>query len=347
MMRPDEMLEQFIAIPSPTRREADATNWLLARARADGLDADIDAVGNVVATAGSGPLHILFVGHIDVVEPHLPVRRDEGRLWGRGTVDAKGCLVAAYHATLACRGRDDVRFTFAAAVGEESDSRGTLGLEVDAPDLIINGEPSGWAGITVGYKGILRGAFGATGEPRHGGHPDPNVLDRVVAWWAQVCSRLDAATGFEHVQAHLDHLDHRRDVVEKVDGRFQIRVPPGTPTSAVRDALDAAGQAFAVDVDVEEALEASVSSPRSALVAAFRTAIRAHGGTPRILHKTGTSDFNHLAVRFPDVPIIAYGPGDSSLDHTPDEHIELAELERSVGVWITAIEQVVAPRMAA
>jgi LysW-gamma-L-lysine carboxypeptidase len=31
-------------------------------------------------------------------------------------------------------------------------------------------------------------------------------------------------------------------------------------------------------------------------------------------------------------PILAYGPGDSSLDHTPNEHASLQELERGASV---------------
>ena len=31
-------------------------------------------------------------------------------------------------------------------------------------------------------------------------------------------------------------------------------------------------------------------------------------------------------------PILAYGPGDSNLDHTPNEHIQISEYERAVSV---------------
>ena len=31
-------------------------------------------------------------------------------------------------------------------------------------------------------------------------------------------------------------------------------------------------------------------------------------------------------------PILAYGPGDSSLDHTPQEHILVSEYERAIEV---------------
>jgi LysW-gamma-L-lysine carboxypeptidase len=31
-------------------------------------------------------------------------------------------------------------------------------------------------------------------------------------------------------------------------------------------------------------------------------------------------------------PMVAYGPGDSSLDHTPQEHVEIDEYRRSIDV---------------
>jgi LysW-gamma-L-lysine carboxypeptidase len=37
-------------------------------------------------------------------------------------------------------------------------------------------------------------------------------------------------------------------------------------------------------------------------------------------------------------PIVAYGPGDSSLDHTPEEHITIEEFRRAVDVLTHALE---------
>jgi LysW-gamma-L-lysine carboxypeptidase len=37
-------------------------------------------------------------------------------------------------------------------------------------------------------------------------------------------------------------------------------------------------------------------------------------------------------------PIVAYGPGDSSLDHTPDEHIEVEEFLQGIAVLARALE---------
>jgi LysW-gamma-L-lysine carboxypeptidase len=39
-------------------------------------------------------------------------------------------------------------------------------------------------------------------------------------------------------------------------------------------------------------------------------------------------------------PILAYGPGDSALDHTPEEHVEIAEWERGVAVLVDALRRI-------
>ena len=38
-------------------------------------------------------------------------------------------------------------------------------------------------------------------------------------------------------------------------------------------------------------------------------------------------------------PMVAYGPGDSSLDHTPDEHLSIEEYEKSITVLIGMLER--------
>jgi LysW-gamma-L-lysine carboxypeptidase len=67
------------------------------------------------------------------------------------------------------------------------------------------------------------------------------------------------------------------------------------------------------------------------LVRAFLAAIRAQGGEPGFKLKTGTADMNILAPAW-GCPCVAYGPGDSALDHTPDEHILLSEYHRAIAV---------------
>ena len=69
----------------------------------------------------------------------------------------------------------------------------------------------------------------------------------------------------------------------------------------------------------------------SVLARAFRVSIRSQGSRPRMLVKTGTADMNVVAPYWP-VPMLAYGPGDSAMDHRPDEHIRVDDYLRSLEV---------------
>jgi Peptidase family M20/M25/M40 len=69
---------------------------------------------------------------------------------------------------------------------------------------------------------------------------------------------------------------------------------------------------------------------------ALTAAIRRHGGQPRPLLKTGTSDMNAVSERW-SMPMAAYGPGDSSLDHGSDERILISEYLQGVEVLVTAL----------
>ncbi len=64
---------------------------------------------------------------------------------------------------------------------------------------------------------------------------------------------------------------------------------------------------------------------------AFLSGIRSTGGEPKFVYKTGTADLNIVAPVW-KCPAVVYGPGDSSLDHTPNEHISLEDYAKAVQV---------------
>jgi LysW-gamma-L-lysine carboxypeptidase len=83
------------------------------------------------------------------------------------------------------------------------------------------------------------------------------------------------------------------------------------------------------------------SDRNNALVRAFLAAIREQArdrgsDRPGFVVKTGTSDMNVVGPAW-GCPILAYGPGDSSLDHTPNEHISLDEYWQAVLVLEQAL----------
>jgi len=48
--------------------------------------------------------------------------------------------------------------------------------------------------------------------------------------------------------------------------------------------------------------------------------------------KTGTGDMNVLGNAL-KIPVVTYGPGDSNLDHTPNEHVDIQEYLDSIQVY--------------
>jgi [amino group carrier protein]-lysine/ornithine hydrolase len=79
---------------------------------------------------------------------------------------------------------------------------------------------------------------------------------------------------------------------------------------------------------------------QNALVRSFLSAIRGvdSSAQPGFLLKSGTSDMNVVAPVW-RCPILAYGPGDSALDHTPNEHLPLDEYWRAVQVVERALRE--------
>lgn len=332
-LRDDDLLEGLVRIPSVTGSESAAVAFLQTQARRDGLRVEEDAAGNFIAVAGHGPRTLLFVGHIDTVPGEIVVRRADGNLWGRGSVDAKGPLAAAY--CMARRHRDSgaVTVRVVGAVDEEGDSRGAKALATGSPQWIIVGEPSGVHGITLAYKGILRGSFELQRTRGHGAHPGPTAVEDAIAFWELVRQTLHLEDRFDALQGHLLQLNTSSDgLLDVVRATFHLRLPPGTDPNEVERELRSLAAEQDVVVHGAERMHPAQASKRTPLVAAFLEGIREHGGEPRFLRKTGTADFNLLAQRHPDVPMVAYGPGDAALDHTPNEHIRLTEFATAVDI---------------
>jgi len=331
----------LVAIPSVSRQERDAVEWLVARMRERGFRASIDAAGNAVGEIGEGPRHVVLLGHIDTVPGEIPVRVDDGALVGRGAVDAKGPLaafVAAASTPIA-----GLRVTVVGAVEEESPtSKGArYRATLPPPDWCVIGEPSGWDGVTVAYKGRLVLGVSLEREARHGASPGPTVAEEAIALWTKLrdaaVARNADARAFARLDCRLEgmHAAAGDGLVERADLRVGYRIPPGIATAELEDAARAIADAH--DGDVEISLERIASeeparTPRTTAVAtAFARAIAAVGGQTTFKEKSGTSDMNVLLPAW-GCPMVAYGPGDARYDHTPMERLDLADYGRAIAV---------------
>src|SRR5439155_514747 len=106
-----DLVHGLVAIPSLSRHEGEAVEWLVAQLAERGFRATVDDAGNAVGEIGDGAHHVILLGHIDTVPGEIPVRIEGDELVGRGAVDAKGPLAAfvaaATRPPAGVRGNDD------------------------------------------------------------------------------------------------------------------------------------------------------------------------------------------------------------------------------------------------
>ncbi|HEV8228587.1 MAG TPA: [LysW]-lysine hydrolase [Candidatus Limnocylindria bacterium] len=341
-MDPDvELVRGLVAIPSTSRNEGEAVEWLVARMAERGFRVSVDDAGNAVGEIGDGPAHVVLLGHIDTVPGEIPVRIEDGELVGRGAVDAKGPLAAFVAA--ATRPPAGVRVTVVGAVEEESPTsagarhRATLA----APDWCVIGEPSGWDAVTVAYKGRLALRIALSRASRHGAAPGPTCTEEALALWSRVRAsaerRTSGADGFARLDCRLEGMSGgvSDGLIERAELRVGYRIPPGIATRELEDEVRAIVAAHDGDAKVtieRVAAEEPARTPRTTpLARAFVGAIAAAGGEATFKVKSGTSDMNILAPAWA-CPMVAYGPGDSKYDHTPMERLRLSDYERSIRV---------------
>lgn len=333
-----DLVRDLVSISSVSGMETPAAERLLEFFETNGREAWLDDVGNVRAPGNDD---VLLTSHIDTVPGEIPVRVEDGTLWGRGSVDAKGPLSAMAVAAVT------TGVSFVGVVGEERDSRGARHLiqDRDAPRTLINGEPSGWDGITLGYRGYLVGTYTGQNESGHSSRPENNAIEDAMDWRAQVAThfKADASTPvFEQVTVKPIKVAgglSEDGLSIDVEMEIHFRIPPANNIEAVRayaeDALTAGRLKWTDEIPP------SMQSPRTPVARALRAGIRDAGGEPRQLRKTGTADVNIYDSAW-SCPMATYGPGDSSLEHTPTEHLSLDEFNRSITVLEYACRQLTA-----
>jgi LysW-gamma-L-lysine carboxypeptidase len=344
-----KLLYDMVSIPSPSGEEERAAERLVDFFEANGREAWIDEIGNVRAPADDA---VLLTSHIDTVPGDIPVEVQaappagelpdpsdvrvgepgEPVLWGRGAVDATGPLVAMAVAAV------KTGVSFVGVVREEVDSGGARHLidDRDAPEAVINGEPSGWQGITLGYRGLLEGTYVNTSESGHSSRPEPNAIQHAIDWWHGVEETFtpdDSETAvFDQVTTKPISIDGGLSddgLAVETTMSVQLRIPPSRPVDEIHELAEA--ELSTGSVHWGAPMPPVMESPRTDLARAFRVAIRGAGGDVRLLRKTGTSDMNLFASVW-DCPMGTYGPGNSDLDHAPDERLPLSDLDRAVTV---------------
>lgn len=351
-MDPITFLHDLVALPSLSGQETAVAGFLVAQMAALGFErVHVDAAGNAVGersrpdASGAIQRTIVLLGHMDTVPGAIPVRMEGGVLHGRGAVDAKGPLATFVTAVARADLPPGTRIVVIGATEEEAaTSRGARhAAQQLAPDYCIIGEPSGWDGVTLGYKGRILIDYRGARPMSHTAGAESGAAEAGIAWLNAVMAHVD---GFNAAQPRLfdQLLPSIRQIATASDGltntieiRLGVRLPPDFDVAGFEALLRAwAGESAEVRFYGHEvAVQYGRGTP---LARTFNRILRGRGVQPRFKLKTGTSDMNVVGPIW-TCPIVAYGPGDSRLDHTPDEHIVLQEYLDAIDVLQRVLEQ--------
>lgn len=336
-----KLTARLIDIPSVSFEEAaiaDVVANLL-----DGLaHLTVDRVGdNVIArTEGPGATRVLLAGHLDTVPPNdnAEARIDGDRLWGLGSADMKGGLAVMLRLAERCvDAANEFTFVFYAREEVASVHSGLLEIERERPELLVAdvaiiGEPTN-AKIEAGCQGTLRGRLVLRGQRAH----------TARAWMG-----VNAVERAGAVLVALDAFEPRQPAIEECqfhEALLAVSIQGGIAGNVVPDAVELVlACRFAPDLSLKEA-EARFSgwvAPFLTDVDSWEVTERSPAAYPATTHpvvahlrdrwqlpvdaKLGWTDVAFFASR--GVPAINLGPGDPSIAHTAQEHVEASSLVR-------------------
>ena len=351
-----ELLKRSLEEYTPSKAEAPLANLVKDKSINElGFEqANIDNVGNVIATKGSGHPIILLCGHMDTVPGRVPIRVGNGYLYGRGASDAKGSLIAMLLAASEFP-KQRGSIIFAGVVDEEGNATGIRELvrSKSTIDYAIFGEPSGINNITIAYKG--RFAFRLTcdvGSSAHASAPwlAKNSIEEVYDFWHAIQSEIGRVESGKDrpgkITCSLTEISggsSHNVTPQKCKITVDIRIPTTNTSKMIHNLVASVIKDVAIKKnvratyrieDMTEPFEADHTSP---LVRALSLSILdVCKKRPILLRKTGTGDMNILGNAF-KIPVVTYGPGDPHSSHTIDERISISEYISSIDVFNRAL----------
>jgi succinyl-diaminopimelate desuccinylase len=312
---------------------------------------------NVVARWGSGSPTLGYCSHFDVVpagdrglwddDPWSGSIAD-GRLYGRGSGDAKGPIAAALEAVNILRGAGwPCEGTLELELVADEETMGFKGAGylvergIVAPDIAIVGEPTSLR-VVRAQRGACWLRITTHGRAGHGSAPERGVS--AIRHMAELVLRL------EQTLPDISHpvLGGPTINVGTISGGAKVNIIPAACTIEVdrrsvpgesvesvnRSIQEAIGLARNRFPDIDARVELMFNAEpyevdeKSTVVKAVATSVaEATGAEAQVIGFRGASDARFLFEAGADV--VLCGPGQIELAHTANESIALLELERA------------------
>ncbi|MBS7654215.1 M20/M25/M40 family metallo-hydrolase [Candidatus Bathyarchaeota archaeon] len=362
---PVEFLRNMLEIYSPSGKEKELASFLVAEFKDLGFDKVWrDKVGNIYGKIGGGPPGVLLCGHMDTVPGQIPVKIEDGRLYGRGAVDAKSSLAAMILAASDFRpyiSNFGGEVIVACVVDEEGKARGIKNLirEGLKADYAIFGEPSGIENITFAYKGRLLLKIKCVTAGGHVGaqHVLSNAIEKSFELWVEFKSSCEQqyksplGVFYSLTPTLIDIRSFRTmgGIPNICALKIDLRLPPTIKCEKAVRIVKEIIEGFrrenlqpltAIDLKIIDRVEPYVAKKDSLVIKSLGESILEETGkTARLIRKTGTGDMNIFGTHF-NIPVATYGPGNSHLSHASNEYIEISDYLKSVKIYKKAVEKI-------
>ena len=338
-----ELLKALVRFPSLSREEGPIADFVEDYVRKAGLPVE-RFEDNVYFWLGEGEDRLLLNSHLDVVPPSKEHPYDpfdpvevEGRLYGRGTVDAKASGAAMTTAVLDLaaegwtppQGQVLVALTACEEVGGSDNGLQNLRPHLPPLSAALVGEPTALQPC-VAQKGLLILHVLAHGRTAHAAraHLGQNAILKAARDIQRLADfsfdRDDPFLGKPTLTVTVIEGGKARNVVPNRCSFFvDIRT---TPAYTHEEIIDRIADLLESEVKVHSKRIIPLATSMEARI--VRACRRVLPDAPPFGSPTA-SDWLFLH----DVPTVKIGPGLSERSHTPDEHIEIAEVERAVAVY--------------
>lgn len=332
------LLHQLVATPSISGSELAVAQLVEAQARTWGLDVVRDDAGVRITVEGRKPGPTLaLVSHLDVVPPGEGWTRDpftpaveDGRLYGRGSGDAKASVAAmmcAANDLAAGGGIERGRLLVILGLGEETrnTSMPQAVARAGAIDAAVIGEPTN-LDLAVAQRGLMMIDLIARGTQRHAAYAAEdgeftNAVERLASDLARLStlahSRPHPVLGHPSITPTMLEAGVSRNVTPPVARAvLDVRSTPAWSHAELAAELRASMES---EVIVTSDRLVPCQTPAGSRLLAVASSIRptaGHYGSPTC------SDWVFLR----DCDGIKCGPGTSRISHTPDEWVNLSEV---------------------
>ena len=311
---------------------------------------------NVVArlAGAGGGRSLLFTGHVDVVPAHGEGRHsywngevEDGRLYGRGSLDMKGGVACYLHA-LRCLVESGERLAgdviVESTVDEEfGGANGTLACRLRGynADGAVLAEPTGLGACHATRGGIQYRLYARGGKPGmdFGGGSEPNALTTLAAASAALAAaeRGRGAPIYQFLLQSGEELPWGTAEGTPTEGvlEFWAEILPGTSRAELEAELhDVVGRAAGDGTPLEweqrtRFLSALDGDPEAPIVRAMREALP---GSPPPTTAPFACDAFVIGEHSP-TPVVVCGPGGDN-PHAPDEYVNLDDLHTLASAYV-------------